>query len=589
MNVILEKLKEYSSILHMPRNSGEFADMFKKIMPSFPTLSQYVAKKATTEEKKQIYNILKTFVDSLLTKLVIPNTDQFLQRYDMSLTSPETYITYMITTLSYFHGLACYIKKELDDLENESTKDKGKEKQNYKFIKQSGCFGGSDDINKPIENYTLTEIVQAIMCLAAKWQNLVLRDWWITTEEGTERTRELIKYLMNLLYRSMELCVLQDPIGTIIDYEPYRKITNQTFICNVHMRRYTMCCLCRMMFICNFFLKESRFSQYNNNQQQQQPAQTEKEKKKGIKERTDRIRNLLITEAIGLLDMSGYVDKMRIEITDAALRLGAIEDFTATRNMQSLIPASIVNISFLPDAQMHMVNVDDETLREYLMESRSVYDERNIDFLWYAVPRLHQLYMDNIYLQALESLFTKHGQSFSFRGECQVYEDGFFTHYQLLSSMDIDRPIIFNMFDRMYILFRGQIFFTTSIFDAIYIWSNIVERYCSAIVLNMSVRETISMLLRGVISRQELSFEINYKDTGKYEYNEDKEYDDDDDDGKQNQKEEEEEEEEEENEVYSEQINFLKKCIWGKDYDTLKELELKRNKNKNKNMNINKK
>ena len=77
----------------------------------------------------------------------------------------------------------------------------------------------------------------------------------------------------------------------------------------------------------------------------------------------------------------GHVDKMRQEITNACLRIGAVEDFTSKRNMQELIPASIVNISFLPDAQMHMVNVEDEALREYLVESRSMYDERQIDYL----------------------------------------------------------------------------------------------------------------------------------------------------------------------------------------------------------------
>lgn len=538
MDIILERLKDYSTI-HKPRDSGEFAVMFKIIMPQFSKLSEYVVNKATEEEKKEIHNVLKYFVEILLTKLIIPNTDKFLQRYDMSLTSPETYITYMITTLSYFYGLVCYIKKEKEE----------KNKIVFKFIIENGCFGGSHDINKSIDTYSLSEIVQAIMCMSAKWQNVVLRDWWLSTEEGNERTNQLTNYLMKLLYRSMEILVLSDSTGKIIDYEPYRNYVNGNYECNVHMRRYVLCCLCRMLFICNFFSKQFQFSLYTPS-----IPQTEKEKTETI----NRIRNLLIDEAVGLLDMNGYVDKMRIEITNASLRIGNAEDFTATRNMQELIPASIVNISFLPEAQTHMVNVDDEALREYLVENRNMYDERNVNFLWYAVPRLHQLYMDNIYLQALESLFTKNNQSFPFRGECHLYEDNFFRHYQILSSPDNDRPIVFNMFDRMYVLFKGYIYFTQSVFDAIFIWANIVERYCSSVVLSISVRETLSIIQRGVISRQELSFDINYTNNNKRQ--------------KQMDEEKEEEEEEDKDKLYNDQIDFLKKCIWGKYYNELKKI-----------------
>jgi len=565
MNTLLEKIKEYTSV-HMPKNSGQFADMFKVIMPSFSKVSEFVAKKAGEEEKKEIEIVLSNFVDSLLKKLIIPNTDQFLQRYDMSLTSPETYITYMITTLSYFHGLVCHIKKE----ENQ-----GKETKNrvdYKFIVQSGCFGGSSDVNKPIDKYKLSEIVQSIMCMAAKWQNLVLRDHWLSIEESNERCRQLTAYLMKLLHRSMEIHVTPDSTGEIIDYEPFRQIVNKHYQCNVHMRRYTFCCLCRMLFICHFFSNESKFCKYVSNDID---IERETEHQKSV--RINRIRHLLLDEAIGLMDMNGYVDKMRQEITNACLRMGAVEDFTSKRNMQELIPASIVNISFLPDAQMHMVNVEDEALREYLVESRSMYDERQIDYLWYAVPRLHQLYMDNIYLQALESLFTKNNQSFPFRGECHLYENSFFRHCQLLTSMDTDFPIIFNMFDRMYILFKGKIFYTTSIFDAIFIWCNIVERCCSAIVLNIVMRETVSMVQRGLISRQELSFNINYasskskstKNKNNHDDNDENfDYGDDDDDD-------EDEDEEQTDKVYNQQIDFLKKCIWGKDYDTLKTIKIK--------------
>ena len=90
------------------------------------------------------------------------------------------------------------------------------------------------------------------------------------------------------------------------------------------------------------------------------------------------------------------------------------------------------------------------------------------------------------------------------------------------------------------------------------------------------MRETVSMVQRGLISRQELSFNINYassksKSTKNNDDNDENfDYGDDDDDDEDG-----DDDEEQADKVYNQQIDFLKKCIWGKDYDTLKTIKIK--------------
>jgi hypothetical protein len=193
-----------------------------------------------------------------------------------------------------------------------------------------------------------------------------------------------------------------------------------------------------------------------------------------------------------MLRMDGYMTNADKEVVRCNMPLGIVEKFIEKRNLQHLVPQSIVNIACNPVARMSMTRVNSNAVRSFLHIERDLYN--SAEFFNVAVPYYNQHFLDNLYMQGVESIFTAKDGGFNLRAECHVPETYFFALHQTLFC---DRPLILTMFNRHYVTFGKIVYYTRSIFDAVVVWCHLLKTPCYAKVDGHSLDASCKFILCG--------------------------------------------------------------------------------------------